>query len=213
MAEETAVAAEREKGLEQLVSAVKDLTVIIDRLENRSGQTVATQQNALDNLQVTLKEITVQVQQITREAQSQIQQQTKTTMTEALDDSLEHAQQILRRGLTDYEQRLAQITLKLIHTVDELTQANQQLTKHSRWMFGKAFSVLLMIMLALLAFSGVQLWQLEQRIERVQVEEEVQQALQHVRITSCGGEPCIQVNQDTPRWGKNQEYVLVRKSP
>jgi hypothetical protein len=51
------------------------------------------------------------------------------------------------------------------------------------------------------------------RADAAEIDADVREALQHVEITSCGGQPCIRVDKRTRTWksGKN-EYVLVRGS-
>ncbi|KRG71074.1 hypothetical protein [Pseudoxanthomonas dokdonensis] len=52
------------------------------------------------------------------------------------------------------------------------------------------------------------------RADAAQVSAEVQQASQHVRITSCGGRACIAIDKNTPTWKSNgKEYVLVDGRP
>lgn len=57
--------------------------------------------------------------------------------------------------------------------------------------------------------TGYVAWHNTRRAERAHVEAEVLEALQKVTITSCGGTPCIKLEDGLPRWSKNDEYVLV----
>lgn len=48
------------------------------------------------------------------------------------------------------------------------------------------------------------------RAEAVEIGAEVQEALKHVEITSCGGRPCIRLDKSTPTWKRGaSEYVIV----
>jgi hypothetical protein len=54
----------------------------------------------------------------------------------------------------------------------------------------------------------------ESRAAAAEVNAEVQEALRHVRITSCGGRPCALLDRDQPTWkAKQGEYVLLDGRP
>lgn len=65
------------------------------------------------------------------------------------------------------------------------------------------------------------LWQTQQRLQAAEarlaaaeVDAEVQEALRHVRITSCGGRPCVLLDRKQPTWqAKHGEYVLLDGAP
>ena len=65
---------------------------------------------------------------------------------------------------------------------------------------------------ALVTGSSYAAWHNVRRVQQVQVQAEVLEALQHVAITSCDGRPCLKLEDGTPRWPKNDEYVLVQPS-
>lgn len=67
---------------------------------------------------------------------------------------------------------------------------------------------------ALLAIAGSSfiVWDNARRIGRDRVQAEVLDALRHVTITSCGGQPCIRLADGQPRWERNPDYVIVDAS-
>lgn len=67
---------------------------------------------------------------------------------------------------------------------------------------------------ALLAIAGSSfiVWDNARRIGRDRVQAEVLDALRHVTITSCGGQPCIRLADGQPRWEQNPDYVIIDAS-
>ena len=58
------------------------------------------------------------------------------------------------------------------------------------------------------------LHEVETRTIDIHLNQQAQQAMQHVDIASCGGRPCIRLRRDTPRWSSDQgEFVLVDGKP
>lgn len=54
----------------------------------------------------------------------------------------------------------------------------------------------------------------EARAAAVEVDAEVQEALRHVHISSCGGRPCVLLDRDQPTWkAKQGEFVLLDDNP
>lgn len=82
------------------------------------------------------------------------------------------------------------------------------------WQIVAGTSALLVLLFAgwmlLLKQANDRLSAAQARADAAEISADVQEALQRVEITSCGGQPCIRVDKGAPIWksGKN-EYILV----
>jgi len=66
----------------------------------------------------------------------------------------------------------------------------------------------------LLRHSHQRLQAAEARAAAAEVDAEVMQALGRVRITSCGGQPCVLMDRNLPTWKAAQgEFVLLGDNP
>lgn len=64
--------------------------------------------------------------------------------------------------------------------------------------------------LLLLKQANDRLQAAQARADAVEIRADVQAALQHVAINSCGGRPCIRIDKRTPTWRSgDNEYILV----
>ncbi|WP_145985458.1 hypothetical protein [Marilutibacter maris] len=52
-----------------------------------------------------------------------------------------------------------------------------------------------------------------ERTRAAEVEATIAEAMKRAHVTSCGGHPCLKLDQETPRWGKGGEYVLLDIAP
>lgn len=52
-----------------------------------------------------------------------------------------------------------------------------------------------------------------ERTAAAALDAEVATALRRAQVTSCGGNPCLKLDLNAPRWGKQGEYVLLDSSP
>ncbi len=112
------------------------------------------------------------------------------------------------------EALLKQSMVAMFADLQQKIEAAQRRTVVRTWQvfaaLGAVFVVLYLGMLLLLKHEYQRLQDAEARADAAEVSAEVRQASQHVVITSCGGRPCIQIDQDTPTWkSRGKEYILV----
>ena len=71
-------------------------------------------------------------------------------------------------------------------------------------------ALLALALLLLLEHEYARLQDARAKADAAEVSAQVQAALRHVQISSCGGRPCVRLDRDTPTWtGGDGEYVLV----
>jgi hypothetical protein len=114
---------------------------------------------------------------------------------------------------------------KLKQAMVSLFQDQQQKTEVAlRPVIGKAWGGLIALALGfVLVYLGLllllnrehqRLKDAQAKADAAEVSAEVRQASQHVEITSCGGRPCIRIDEDTPSWkSRGNEYILVDGKP
>lgn len=107
---------------------------------------------------------------------------------------------------------IGETAARLRRVADHLQREQAQLSQRTHFLGWKSLGVLSVACLALVAGSGYAAWHNVQRSERAKVDAEVLEALQQVTITSCGGQPCIKLQEGLPRWQKNDQYVLIDTS-
>lgn len=110
---------------------------------------------------------------------------------------------------------------KFKRTMVELFQEQQRLIEQAlqpkvtwAWKIMATLAVLSIVMFTgfwmLLKQASERLQAAQARADAAEVKAEVQEASRHVEITSCGGRPCIRIDQGTQTWKSGQkEYVLV----
>ncbi|QDH71363.1 hypothetical protein [Marilutibacter alkalisoli] len=129
---------------------------------------------------------------------------------------LQHAQAAVRQALA---QEVGAATKAIGESANQLRQVSDQLKREQsavgmrmRIMGWKSMIAIGAAAFLTVAGSSFVLWHNVKRTERLQVQAEVMQALQHVTVTSCDGRPCMKLEEGQPRWGKNQDYILVDTS-
>lgn len=97
--------------------------------------------------------------------------------------------------------------LRLI--VDQLQRDQAAAGAHMRMLGWKALGGLALASAVVIGATAYFAWTNVQRAERASVEAQVLEALQQVAITSCDGQPCVKLEDDQARWGKNDDYILI----
>lgn len=128
----------------------------------------------------------------------------------------DHARLAMREALA---QEVRAATQGINETVSRLRQAIEKLdheqaafTRRTRFFGAQSVGALAVACVLVVAGSGYVAWHNVKRSEQAKVDAEVLEALQHVTITSCGGRPCIKLQDGLPRWEKNDQYVLIEST-
>lgn len=128
-------------------------------------------------------------------------------------DLAQHARAAIRDALADEipiaTRSLGETAERLKAMADRLRSEQASAGLRTRILGWKALASLGIASVLTVAATGYFAWHNVKRAERVQVDAEVLEALQQVTITSCGGTPCIKLEEGLRRWAKNEEYVLI----
>lgn len=130
-----------------------------------------------------------------------------------------------QQAQADLQQQRERGQAHLQQAMQALFQQQQQRTEVAlrpkvvlAWQIVAGTVALLLLILAggllLLKQTHQSLQAAQVRLEAIETRIDVQQALQHVDITSCGGRPCVRVDKQTPSWNSaSGEYILVDGKP
>jgi len=128
----------------------------------------------------------------------------------------EHARLAMREALAHEvpaaTQGINETVSKLRQVVEQLHHDQARFAQRARFLGAKSLGALAVGCLLMVAGSSYVAWHNVQRSELAKVDAEVLEALQHVTITSCSGQPCIKLQDGLPRWPKNDQYVLIDTS-
>lgn len=194
-----------------LVESSKRVAIMMGVLEKRFNAVMPFQENVSTALGNTLTSVRDDLGRTVRDSQQQIQKQARTAVNEALTESLGTFKNALLAERNHHEKALAQIASRFKQSADSLHQERIHAARLTRMLTWKALTMLIAVTMLLLAGGSFLLWQTQQRIQSAQVSAEVQEALQRVQISSCGGQPCLRLDSQAPRWGKDGEFVLLKK--
>lgn len=130
----------------------------------------------------------------------------------------QEGQDALRMAREQEEVRFRQAMTALFQEQQQKTEAALRPVTTRAWQILAvlaAAGVLLFVAFAILiGHQNQRLKNAQARAETAEVRAEVQEALKHVVITSCGGHPCIKVDKGTTAWKSNSgEYILIDTPP
>ena len=106
-------------------------------------------------------------------------------------------------------QSISEAASRLRQAIEKLDREQSAFARRTRFFSAQSVGALAAACVLVVAGSGYVAWHNVKRSERAKVDAEVLEALQHVTITSCGGQPCIKLMDGLPRWKKNDQYVLI----
>ncbi len=176
---------------------VANAALLAAHLTEQCNKAAAAQQASAQELQASA----IVVRKTIEEGKREMSEQARGAVHDAL------AQEIPAATLS-----IGETATRLRQVADHLQREQAALSQRARFLGWKSLGVLSIACLLLVAGSGYAAWHNVQRAERAQVDAEVLDALQHVTITSCGGQPCIKLQEGLPRWQKNDQYVLIERS-
>lgn len=176
---------------------VANAALLAAHLTEQCNKAAAAQQASAQELQASA----IVVRKTIEEGKREMSEQARGAVHDAL------AQEIPAVTLS-----IGETATRLRQVADHLQREQAALSQRARFLGWKSLGVLSIACLLLVAGSGYAAWHNVQRAERAQVDAEVLDALQHVTITSCGGQPCIKLQEGLPRWQKNDQYVLIERS-
>ena len=176
---------------------VANAALLAAHLTEQCNKAAVAQQTSAQELQASA----IVVRKTIEEGKREMSEQARGAVHEAL------AQEIPAATMS-----IGETATRLRQVADHLQREQAALSQRARFLGWKSLGVLSAACLVLVAGSGYAAWHNVQRAERAHVDAEVLEALQHVTITSCGGQPCIKLQDGLPRWQKNDQYVLIERS-
>ncbi|MGJ4730215.1 hypothetical protein [Luteimonas sp. SDU101] len=180
----------------KLEEFVASAALLAAHLTRQCEESIAGQRNAAEDLRRSAEAVGQRV----LGGSAELQQQARGAIREALSDELPPAARMLRDTATQLQAMAEQLRREQAATATRMRTLGWNTVVAS----GLAAAVVL-------AGSGYAAWHNMRRAEQAQVRAEVLEALQQVTITSCDGQPCLKLEDGTPRWSKNADYVLVQR--
>jgi len=173
---------------------VANAALLAAHLTEQCNKAAAVQQASAQELQASA----IVVRKTIEEGKREMSEQARSAVHDALAQEIPAA-----------THSIGETAVRLRQVADHLQREQVQLSQRARFLGWKSLGALSAASVLLVAGSGYAAWHNVQRSERAKVDAEVLEALQHVTITSCGGQPCIKLQDGLPRWQKNDQYVLI----
>lgn len=104
---------------------------------------------------------------------------------------------------------MAHTTQKLIQTEERLNALHTANIRHSKFLTFKSLFILTLGCAVLMGGSVIWLNGQKERVEALSAYEEELKLGKQLDMRSCGGIACVKMDTQSPRWGKNGEYVLL----
>lgn len=177
---------------------IANAALLAAHLTQQCEKSVADQQASAHDIRKSADE----VRQTVAAGQLELAQHARASIRDALSDEIP----IATRSLGETAERLKAMA-------DRLQSEQASVGLRMRILGWKALASLGVAAALVIATTGYFAWHNVKRAERAQVDAEVLEALQQVTITSCGGTPCIKLEDGLRRWTKNDEYVLIDTRP
>ena len=173
---------------------IANAALLAAHLTQQCEKASAAQQASAQELQGSA----IVVRNTIEEGKREMSEQARIAVRDALSQEIPRATQ----DIGDTATRLKQVA-------DHLQREQAALSRHAGFLGWKSLGILSAGCLLLVAGTGYAAWHNIGRAERAHVDAEVLEALQQVTITSCGGTPCLKLQEGLPRWEKNDQYVLI----
>lgn len=192
-----------------LVEATKRFALLAETLERNASEAIEQHNKSVAGLQQTAVNANAQLQASVRDAGQQLER---------------ILGQAIERSLAPGVQQFDAATRGLVHHMQQTGEAARggqaQLASGLRTLLLKANAIgwasvgLLVLGGCGLLYHQTQLYRdARERTRAAEVEAQIAEAMKRAQVTSCGGRPCLKLDQDSPRWGKRGEYVLLDLDP
>lgn len=191
--------------LAPLVETAKQLALLAETLERRSGAAAAQQEQAGQALTRTVSALRADVDRLIHNAGQQVAHAARQGVDASLSESAARLDQTTTAAVTKVKSAMV--------TLDEgLARATAMLSRQ----ITIGYLAIMGAMLLATFGGGVVLWMEKQAYEDARartvaanVRAETAAAFAQVNMTSCGGHPCVRLDTKSPRWGDKGQYVLV----
>lgn len=150
-----------------------------------------------------------QYQAHTQQATAAFEQEVKRTLGQAQKQLAELNRQALSEAMPAFEKRLSANIQQLVQAEERLNTLHQSTLRQVKITTIFTAFILLVVCGGALTLTGVWTKERLQQIEALRIYEERLKLGEQFNLSSCGGIVCVKVDTQSPRWGKNGEYVLL----
>lgn len=131
-----------------------------------------------------------------------------------LQKQAKEAETAIRATREQEERKFEQTMVAMFHDHQQRMEATLRPRMVRAWQIVAASACLLVLLFAgwllLMKQANERLKAAQARADAAEVNAQVQEAMEQVEMTSCGGRPCIRIDRNTPTWkSERNEYVLV----
>ncbi|WP_036112078.1 MULTISPECIES: hypothetical protein [Luteibacter] len=191
--------------LSPLVETAKQLALLAETLERRSGAAAAQQEQAGQALTRAVTALRGDVDRLIQGAGQQVAHAAKQGVDASLAESAARLHQTSTAAVTKVNSAMGALDQGLAKARAALSR---QITL--------GYFAIMGAMLLAVGGGGVVLWMEKQAYEDARartaaanVSADTAAAFAQVNMTSCGGRPCVKLDTKSPRWGDKGQYVLV----
>lgn len=195
--------------LAPLVETAKQLALLAETLERRSGAAVVQQEQAGQALTRTVTALRGDVDRLIQNAGQQVAHAARQGVDASLAESAARLDHTTTAAATKVNSAMGALDQGL---------ANARATLSRQITLG--YFAIMGAMLLAVAGGGVVLWLEKQAYEDARartaaanVSADTAAAFAQVNMTSCGGRPCVKLDTKSPHWGDKGQYILLDTKP
>lgn len=188
-----------------LVETTKQLALLAETLERRSGAATVQQEQAGQALTRAVTALRGDVDRLIQNAGQQVAQAARQGVDASMGESAARLDQTTTAAETKVNSAMGALDQGL---------AKARVTLSRQIML--SYIAIVGAMLLAVAGGGVVLWMEWQaygdaraRTTAANLSADTAAAFAQVNMTSCGGHPCVKLDTKSPRWGDKGQYVLV----
>lgn len=193
-----------------LVEATKRFALLAEALGRNASDAIEQQSNSAASLQRTAIETNAQLQASVREAGNQLERILGQAVERSLAPGVQQFDAVTRGLVRDMQQ-----------AGDAVRGGQAQLASGLHALVRKANAIGWASVALLIVGGGGLLYHQTllyrdalERTRAAEVEARIAEAMKRAHVTSCGGHPCLKLDQKSPRWSKHgEQYVLLDLGP
>lgn len=191
--------------LAPLIETAKQLALLAETLERRSGAAAAQQEQAGQTLTRAVTSLRSDIDRLIQGAGQQVTHAARQGVDASLGESA-----------VRFDQATIVASARVTSAADALNEGLARAKASLSRQINLGYAAVMGAMLLATAGGGVVLWMEKQayddaraRTTAANVSAETAAAFAQVNMTSCGGRPCVRLDTRSPRWGDKGQYVLV----
>lgn len=192
-----------------MVEATKRFALLAETLGRNAREAIEQQERSAASLQQTAINADSQLQSSVRETGRQMERLLK----EAVERGLAPGVQQFDAATRDLVRHMQQAGEAARGGHAQLDSGLQTVLRRANAIGWASVGLLILGGFGLLYYQTQLYRDARERTRAAEVEADVAEAMKRAQVTSCGGHPCLKIDQETPRWGKRGDYVLLDLDP